>query len=383
MLPLDFKVQTKNNLKVLQDRISTFYFSKKEPLMNPTSPVSHSLMSILALLIALSGVVSAESATEFLINGKPIPKIVAKVNGTKLTSDLLKREMIAYRLLASRQRETMGTTDEEKVAQGLLMKAIDDELIYQQGLKQSINIDSATIDRELNHIQSQFPGKKLFLTALAAQGLTFDILKQKIKKTLVKEEFIRANIASKVQVPDDKVKYFYNQNSETFMKPESFKVSHIFVTIPAKGDGKADSPKDRAKAKDILDWVKHESRNKINQASLALKNGKSFESVAKVFSEDPMTASKGGDLGFIMKNQTLPEISKSMLKLKLGEVSNVITSSLGFHIIQLNNKKESHILPLEEVESEILNHLLKLETEIQLKKYLADIRKTSKIEIFI
>jgi len=351
--------------------------------MTPISRVSHSLMSILVLLLALPGGVFAESATEFLINGKLVPKIVANINGTNLTSDLLKREMIAYRLLASRQRETMGTTDEEKVAQGLLMKAIDDELIYQQGLKQSINIDSATIDRELNHIQSQFPGKKLFLTALAAQGLTFDILKQKIKKTLVKEEFIRANIASKVQVPDDKVKYFYNQNSETFMKPESFKVSHIFVTIPAKGDGKADSPKDRAKAKDILDWVKHESRNKINQASLALKNGKSFESVAKVFSEDPMTASKGGDLGFIMKNQTLPEISKSMLKLKLGEVSNVITSSLGFHIIQLNNKKESHILPLEEVESEILNHLLKLETEIQLKKYLADIRKTSKIEIFI
>ena len=350
--------------------------------MTPILRVCNSLMSILVLL-ALPGGVSAESATEFLINGKSVPKIVAKVNGTKLTSDLLKREMIAYRLLASRQRETMETRDEEKVAQGLLMKAIDDELIYQQGIKQSIHIDSATVDRELNNIQSQFPGKKLFLAALAAQRLTFDVLKKKIKKTLVIEEFIRANIASKVQVSDDKVKSFYNQSTETFMRPETFKISHIYVTIPAAGDGDADSPKDRVKAKEIIDWVINESRNKINQASLALKSGKSFASVAKDFSEDPKTADIGGDLGFIMKNQTLPQISSSMIKLKLGEVSNVITSSLGFHIIQLNNKKESQILRLSEVKAEILNHLLKLETEIQLKKYLADIRKQSKIEIFI
>ena len=351
--------------------------------MNPISPFSTTLISILALLITLSGVVAAESDSVFLINGKPVPNIVANVNGTKLTSDLLKREMIAYRLLESRQGETMEATDEEKVARGLLMKAIDDELIYQQGLKQRINIDSATIERELNNIQSQFPGKKLFLAALAAQRLTFDILKQKIKKTLVREEFIRANIASKVQVSDDKVTSFYNQSKETFMKPETFKISHIYVTVPSADDGDADSPKDRAKAKEILDWVKSESRNKINQASLALKSGKPFASVAKDFSEDPKTAGTGGDLGFITKNQTLPEISSSMLKLKLGEFSNVITSSLGFHIIQLTNKKESQILPLVEVKAEILNHLLKLETEIQLKKYLSDIRKKSKIEIFI
>ena len=138
----------------------------------------------------------------FMINGKPVPKVVAKVNGTKLTSDLLKREMIAYRLLANRQGKNIETDDEGKVARGLLMKAIDDELIYQQGLKQNISIDSATIDRELNHIQSQFPDKKLFLAALAAQRLTFDVLKKNIKKTLVKEEFVRANIAPEVRVND-------------------------------------------------------------------------------------------------------------------------------------------------------------------------------------
>ena len=352
--------------------------------MNLVSLVNRYLLGALLFLISQSGVpFVAESATEFMINGKPVPKVVAKVNGTELSSELLKREMIAYQLLANRQGKNIETEDEGKIAKGLLMKAIDDELIYQQGLKQNISIDSATIDHELSHIQSQFPDKNLFLAALAAQRLTFDVLKKNIKKTLVKEEFVRANIASEVQVHDDKVKSFYDKNKDTFIKPETFKISHIYVSIPAPGDGEAESVEDRAKAKEIIDWVKNEARKKINQALSALKNGDPFTSVAKEFSEDPKTFDKGGDLGFMMKNQTLPEVSSAMVKLKVGEMSSIIESSLGFHIIQLTEKKESHVIPLDEVKPEILNHLLKLETEKQLKNYLSGLRKKSEIKIFI
>ena len=350
--------------------------------MNSISPVSRFLVGLL-FLITVSGVAFAESTTAFTINGKPVPLVVATVNGTELTSDLLKREMIAYRLLANRQGKTTETEDKEKIVQGLLMKAIDDELIYQQGLKQGINIDSTTINRELAHIQNQFPDKKLFLAALAAQRLTFDVLKKNIKKTLVKDEFVRANIASEAQVNDDQVKSFYQKNKDTFIKPETFKISHIYVSIPGPGDGEAESAEDRAKAKKIIDWVKNEARKKIDQASFALKSGKSFTIVAKEFSEDPKTSEKGGDLGFVMKNQTLPEVARAMVKLEVRETSSVIESSLGFHIIQLTEKKEKHAIALDEVKPEILNHLLKLETEKQLKNYLSGLRKKSEIKIFI
>ena len=341
------------------------------------------IVYVLFFLLTLPGAVLAEDITGFTLNKKPVPRVVATVNGIELTSDLLKREMIAYRLLAHRQGKTLETKDEEKIAHGLLMKAIDDELIYQQGLKQNINIDSATIDRELNHIETQFPDKKLFLAALAAQRLTFDVLKKNIKKTLVQDEFVRANIAPEVQVNDDKVKSFYDKNKATFIKPETFKISHIYVSIPGPGDGDAKLVEDRAKAKEIIDWVTNEARKKIDQASLALNEGKTFTSVAKEFSEDPKTSEEGGDLGFLMKNQTLPEIAGAMVKLKVGETSSVIESSLGFHIIKLTSKKESQAIALDEVKPEILNHLLKLETEKKLKSYLSGLRKKSEIKIFI
>ena len=353
--------------------------------MNLISFVNRSALFISAFLLAsLWGTALADSGeTDFTINDKPVPLVVATVNGTDLTADLLHREMIAYRIMISRQGHTLEFKDEKKIVQGLLMKAIDTELIYQQGLKKNITIDSATIDRELNHIYSQFPDKKLFLAALAAQRLTLDVLKKNIEKELVKEEFIRMEIAPEATVSDDKVTSFYQKNKATFMKPETFKVSHIYVSVPASSEGKAESAEGRVKAQEIISWVKNEARKKIAQAALALSAGRKFSSVATEFSEDPETAKKGGDLGFIMKGQTLPEIANAMVKLKPGETSNVIESSIGFHIVQLINKKPSHAIALDEVRSEILNHLLKFETEKLLQSHLSKLRKKSDIKIFI
>ncbi|MDP6735608.1 MAG: peptidylprolyl isomerase [Nitrospinaceae bacterium] len=336
-----------------------------------------------AFLLTFSVEALADTNSEFTLNGKPVPRVVATVNGTELTADLLKREMIGYKLMASRQNHALETRDEQKIAQGLLMKAIDAELIYQQGIKKNIKIDSATIERELNHIQSQFPDKKLFLAALAAQRLTFDVLKKNIEMQLVKEEFIRMEIAPGVDVDDARVKSFYDENKATFKKPETFQVSHIYVATPDTSEGKAESAEDRAKAKEIIDWVKKEARKKIDEAALILKAGGIFSSVAQEFSEDAKTAEKGGDLGFIMQGQSLPEITDAMIKLKVGETSGVIESSIGFHIIKLTNKKASRPIALEEVKAEILNHLLKFETEKLLRVYLSKLRKKSDIKIFI
>ena len=351
--------------------------------MNLALLINRYLLHVFALIITLNGVALAENKAKFTLNGKPVPQVVATVNGTELTSDLLKREMIAYQLLANRQGKTVETKDEKKIAQILLMKAIDEELIFQHGIKQNINIDSATIDRELNHIKEKFPDKKLFLAALAAQRLTFGVLKKNIKKTLVQEAFVRANIAPEVNVDDSKVKSFYDTNKGTFLKPETFKLRHIYVPTPVPSDGEIESAEDRSKAKEIIDWVKKEARKKIDQAASALKEGTSFTIVAKEFSEDANTSEKGGNLGFIMKNQILPEVSRVMVKLNEGETSSVIESSLGFHIIQLTQKKGNQVVPFDEVKPEILNHLLKLETDKKLKNYLSGLRKKSEIKIFI
>ncbi|KMP11516.1 hypothetical protein UZ36_04275 [Candidatus Nitromaritima sp. SCGC AAA799-C22] len=340
----------------------------------------------LAFILAFTGMTQAKgkrSGNDFTINGKPVPEVVATVNGAKLTADLLKREMIAYRLMTSRQGREIQPEDEEKIAQGLLMKAIDTELIYQKGREKKIRIDAATIDREIEQIRSQFPDKKLFLAALAAQRLTMDVLKKNIEKELIKEEFIRMEIAPGVKVDDSQVKSFYKENRESLIKPATFKISHIYVTVPSPDEGKAETAEDRNRAREIIDWVRSEARRKIEEAASRLRAGRKFAGVAKEYSEDAETADKGGDLGSVTKDQTLPEIANVLVKMKAGETSGVIESPFGFHIIRLNGKEASKPIPLEEVKSDILNHLLKTKTQEMVQDYLSKLRKKSDIKIFI
>ena len=81
--------------------------------MNLALLINRYLLHVFALIITLNGVALAEKEANFTLNGKPVPQVVATVNGTELTSDLLKREMIAYQLLANRQGKTVETKDEK------------------------------------------------------------------------------------------------------------------------------------------------------------------------------------------------------------------------------------------------------------------------------
>jgi peptidyl-prolyl cis-trans isomerase C len=344
-------------------------------------------LGLVGLVFLLAFAKTAPAAKDvpdnFTLNGKPVPDVIASVNGTLIPLDLLKREMTAYRLMSAHQGREVRPEDEEKIAQGLLRKAIDTELIYQKSVEKKFKLDPATIDRELEHVQSRFPDEKLFLNALAAQQLTIDVFRKNIEKELLKEELIRTEIAPGAKIDETQVQAFYRENKDTFMKPESNRVSHIFVSTPPSGEGQAESAQDRAKAEGIIAWVKDEARRKINEAASKLRAGKTFSEVVKEYSEDAESAAKGGDLGLIVKGQILPEIARALDTMKVGETSGVIESSFGFHIIQLTGKEPSRPISLEEVKSDILNNLLKAKTQELLQEYLSRLRKKSDIKIFI
>ena len=114
-----------------------------------------------------------------------------------------------------------------------------------------------------------------------------------------------------------------------------------------------------------------------------LKKGEDFGNLAKQFSEDEATRDKGGSLGTLVPQTTVPEIADEMIRLTLGETSKVIKSSFGYHIIKLNNKIPSQLAPFEEVKADILNLLLVRETEKYKEELLTGFKKTAKIKMFI
>jgi peptidyl-prolyl cis-trans isomerase D len=162
--------------------------------------------------------------------------------------------------------------------------------------------------------------------------------KRKIKYAVIDITKLEAGI----QVTEDELRSYYDQHRDEYKTPEQVKVSHILIKTPLPGpDGKVDEKgvaEAQRRAEDLLKQV---------------KSGANFEDLAKKYSEDPGSAKQGGSLGWIGRGQTVPEFEKVAFSLPKGQISDLVKSSYGFHIIRVDDKQEAHTKSLDEVKSVI------------------------------
>jgi len=151
-----------------------------------------------------------------------------------------------------------------------------------------------------------------------------------------------AKIQSGVQVTQDDLQAYYNAHRDSYRVAEQVKVSHILIKTPLAGaDGKVDEKGVAEAQKRAEDLLKQ------------LKAGAKFEDLAKKNSEDPGSAKEGGSLGWIGKGRTVPEFEKAAFSLPKGQMSDLVKSSYGFHIIRVDDKQDAHMKTLDEVKGEI------------------------------
>jgi len=162
--------------------------------------------------------------------------------------------------------------------------------------------------------------------------------KRKIKYAMLDT----AKIASGVQVTHDELQAYYNQHRDQYRIAEQAKVSHILIKTPLPGpDGTVDE-------KGVA-----EAQKRAGDLLKQLKGGANFEDLAKKYSEDPGSAKEGGSLGWIGKGRTVPEFEKAAFSLPKGQISDLVKSSYGFHIIRVDDRQDAHMKMLDEVKGEI------------------------------
>jgi peptidyl-prolyl cis-trans isomerase D len=176
-------------------------------------------------------------------------------------------------------------------------------------------------------------------------------------------------IRQNVQISDDALKLQYQANIQQYQVPNRVHVEHIlFMTVSKTTDAEVEEVK--RKAEDVLKQVK--------------KGGK-FEDLAKKYSEDPGSKDKGGDLSWITQGQTVPEFEKTAFSLPPGQVSDLVKTQYGFHIIKVLEKETAHTKPFEEVKETLRPRLLldqadKLASDTA-DKLSAAVRQSNKISL--
>ena len=151
-----------------------------------------------------------------------------------------------------------------------------------------------------------------------------------------------AKIATTANVSDQDLRAFYSQNQDSYRVPEQVKVRHILIKTPLATPGVKEDEKAiadaRAKAEGVLKEV---------------KAGGDFAKLAEKYSDDPGSAKNGGELGWIGRGRTVPEFEKAAYSLPKGQTSDLVKSSYGFHIINVEDKQDAHVKSFAEVKPEI------------------------------
>lgn len=278
-------------------------------------------------------------------------EVVAVVNGNNITVDYYtKNLMIQKQAIESiygsndiwKQEIEKGKTFEEQVKEMTLEQIINVELIYNEAKSKNLLPTEEEVNKKVEEVNKAIKEDKEYEKNLKKIGIDESFIKRQEEEKLALDNY-QKNFLENTKITDDKAKEYYEKNKKDFYIDE-VEASHILISTTddnGKELSKKEIEKAKKKAEDIL--------KRIN-------NGEDFAKLAKENSDDPGSASKGGDLGYFGKGEMVPEFEEVAFSLKKDEVSEIVKSEYGYHIIKLTDKNQGQT-PFEEVKGDIIQIL--------------------------
>ncbi len=245
-----------------------------------------------------------------------------------------------------------------------LNRLIDASLIEQEARKNGISVKDEEVMAAIKDMSDRRNVAMDDLAKeLAKEGLSLGAYKKDVREQMVRMRLIRREIKSKLMVTDQEIGEYYRLHRSDYEGREAVRIQQILLPFPKGAGGDA----------------REKVRKAAEEISGRLKNGEPFDLLAASFSPGP--AAGGGDLGFIERGMVLPEVEKAAFALDKGEVSGIIESPAGFHIIRVLDKRGGGLTPIQDVREEIQARLEEQKMMKKFDEWLAALRKKSLIEI--
>lgn len=256
-------------------------------------------------------------------------EVVARVNGDAISKEEL------YDILV------------EQNGEAAVDSLITERIIALEVKKQNISVTDKEVDNELASLIAQNGGEDYFNQTLEMYGLTMDDVTKDVKSNLELEKLLK----QEVSVSEDEMKNYFEENKETFAQQEQVKVRHILV----------------------------DSIDKAKEVKEKLAAGSDFAELAKEYSTDT-SKDAGGELGYIIKGQMVAEFEKASFSMNVGEISEPVETKYGYHIINVEDKKEAQAAKYEDHKTEIKETLLNQKMQTKYGSWLEKKYEEYKVE---
>ncbi|HTM25733.1 MAG TPA: peptidylprolyl isomerase [Vicinamibacterales bacterium] len=292
-----------------------------------------------------------------------LPDVVARVNG----EDVKKTELEnMIHTMEGRAGQPVPPDRRDEIYRGALDQLIVYKLLSQESKHRGIKIEESEVDAKIQQIRGQFPTQEAFEKAVKDRGKTVDSVRQDARVDLSVNKVMDAEVATVPGPSDADAKDFYDKNPDRFKQDEQVRASHILVRVDPNANA-ATRQKARAEIESVL-----------KQA----KAGGDFAKLAQEHSQDG-SAAQGGDLGYFPKGQMVPEFDKVAFSTPKGQLSGIVTTQFGYHLIKVTDRKPARVVPYEEAEQQIKQFLEQQKKQTRADAFIGELKKKAKIEVLI
>jgi peptidyl-prolyl cis-trans isomerase SurA len=299
--------------------------------------------------------------TQQLLDG-----IAAVVNDEIITISEV-RESMALEAEQLRQQYSGAALKEQKAAlyRRALQRLIDLRLQLARARKLHLRVSDEDVAYHIETLkkQNQISDEQL-RQMLESRGLTLEAYRQQIREGLLVAKVVNAEVRSRLVVLDTELREMYRKRRQRYRVPGELTVSHILFLVSPNAP-----PREEERA-----------RKKAAMVLQKLRNGGDFATLARQYSEGP-SAERGGLLGTFRTGELLPSFEKAAAALKPGEISGLVRTRAGFHIIRVEARKDGGYKPFEEVREEIKAELLQTKTERKYWEWLETLRQSAYVKI--
>lgn len=330
----------------------------------PATPAAHdsTVPPAAAGAATAAGAAAGQAPAPPALPPDKIPAVVAKVNGTPIPKGDLLKVADQYHAQAPAMTQTA------EFYRKILDQLISNELLRQEATAAGVTASEEEVNKQLGELKGRFPSPEKYQEELKKNGMTEAEVAKQIRETMAMQKFVETKVVNDVKVSDQEVKAFYDKNPDKLTRPERIHIRHILVGI-AKNATPEDKKKAQAKADELL---------------AKLKAGADFAKLAEESSDDPGSKPRGGDLSWVSRGQMVAPFENAAFALKKpNEISPVVESQFGFHIIQLVEHQDAGMVPFDEVKDKIAGFLKQQQQREKFLDHVKTLKGKAKVEIFI
>jgi peptidyl-prolyl cis-trans isomerase C len=313
-----------------------------------------------ALLPTLSGVAWAQGFH---------PGDAVRVNGVAISNQRFNGFYVEYRnakgvAVGARGDQLELLVQLRREAMALI---IEQELLRQVAQGKGIKVRPDEVDAAVSELRTMFDEQRAFVLKLKGEGFTEQSYREHVKGMLAARAYLDGIRATSSTVSDAELEAYYHENEHRLTFPERVRVRHILLTWKSLG-----TDDDRSAV-----------HGQMAPLLALARSGEDFAALALEHSQDYETKRRGGDTGFFHRGQKPPAFEAAAFALKPGEISDMVETPFGVHILRLEERREPYLLPLDEIREKLRAYVREEKAEEAVRREIERLRTAADVEILI